>query len=151
VNIAINGLEPSEELINNILMNSTSPSHHEIEEHELFDTRRFERAKEFAREEEELIEEIAALRRKVPGSVAESTKRMYKDGVEGDEEQLRRREELVKEQGGAQMGLAALERQEVVESNWNRGIKGLERLMRTMPEMVARKERAERAEAVATG
>jgi kinetochor protein Mis14/NSL1 len=149
--MTINGLEPSEELINNILVNSTSPSHHEIEEHEPFNTRLFEKAKELARQEEELIEEIAVLRRKVPGSVTENTRRMYKDGVEGDEEEFRRRDELVKEQGGARMSLGALERQEGVENNWEKGIKGLERLMKTMPEMVARKERAERAEAVATG
>jgi kinetochor protein Mis14/NSL1 len=150
-NITINGLEPSEELINNILMNSTSPSHHEIEEHEPFNTRLFEKAKERAREEEELIEEIATLRRKIPHSVAETAKRIYKEGVEGDEEQLRRRAELAKEQEWAQMGLGSLERQEVVEASWNQGIKGLERLMKTMPEMVARKERAEMAEAVAAG
>ena len=71
-------------------MNSTSPAHHEIEEHEPFDTRRFEKAKTLAREEEELIEEIAALRRKVPGSVAENAKRTYKEGIESDDEQLRR-------------------------------------------------------------
>lgn len=132
-------------------MNSTSPAHHEIEEHEPFNTRLFEKAKERAREEEELIEAIAALRRKVPNSVAENTKKTYKEGIEGDEEQLRKREELVKEQGGAQMSLEALERQEGVEAIWDKGIKGLERLMKTMPEMVARKERAEKAEAVATG
>jgi len=91
------------------------------------------------------------LRRKVPSSIAESIKRNYKDGVEGDEEQLRTRQELVKEQGRAQIGLGALERQEGMEANWEKGIKGLERVMKTMPETVARKERAERAEAVATG
>jgi kinetochor protein Mis14/NSL1 len=132
-------------------VNSTSPAHHEIEEHEPFDTRRFEKAKEFAREEEELIEEIAALRRKIPASVAERTRTMYKEGVESDEEQLRRREEMVKEQGRPQMDLGVLERQQTVEINWETGIKALGKLMKTMPEMVARKERAERAEAVATG
>ncbi|PMD42506.1 hypothetical protein L207DRAFT_510720 [Hyaloscypha variabilis F] len=151
VNITINGLDPSEELINNILANSTSPLHHEIEEHEPFNAKLFEKAKERTREEEELIEEIAALRRKVPGSIAESTKRIYKEGVEGDEEQLRVRQVLAKEQGRLQISLGALERQEEMEANWEKGIKGLERLMKTMPEMVARKERAERAEAVATG
>ena len=150
-NITINGLEPSEALINNILLNSTSPSHYEIEEHEPFNTKLFEKAKDLARQEEELIEEIAALRRKIPGSVAENTKREYKEGIESDEEQLRRRGELVKEQTRAQMDLGAFERQDGVESNWEKGIKGLERLMKTMPEMVARKERAERAEAVAVG
>ncbi|KAE9369517.1 hypothetical protein N431DRAFT_307864, partial [Stipitochalara longipes BDJ] len=146
VNITINGLDPSEELISNILVNSTSPSHHEIEEHEPFNTRLFEKAKERTREEEELIEEIAALRRRVPVSIAESTKRIYKAGVESDEDQLRTMQELRKEQTGSQIGLGALERQDGMEANWEKGIKGLERLMKTMPEMVARKERAERAE-----
>lgn len=145
--MTINGLDPSQELINNILSNSTSASHHEIEEHEPFNTKVFERAKELAREEEELIEEIAALRRKVPGAVTENVKRRYKEGIENDEEALRRREERLKEGGQAQMGIGGLERQEGLEANWEKGVKGLERLMKTMPEEVARKERAERAEA----
>jgi kinetochor protein Mis14/NSL1 len=149
--MTINGLEPSQELIDNILVNSTSPLHHEIEEHEPFNTKMFERAKELARQEEELIEEIASLRRKIPGVVTENSKRVYKEGMEGDEEALRNREEWVRERESAQMGLTALERQEAVERNWEKGIKGLERLMRTMPEMVAKKERAERAEGVAAG
>jgi kinetochor protein Mis14/NSL1 len=149
--MTINGLEPSQELINNILANSISSSHHEIEEHEPFNTKLFERAKELAREEEELIEEIAALRRKIPRIVTENTKRGYKEGIEGDEEALKMREALLKEEGGAHMGLETLERQEGVESHWEKGVKGLERLMRTMPETVARKERAERAEGVAIG
>jgi kinetochor protein Mis14/NSL1 len=64
---------------------------------------------------------------------------------------LRRIEEQVKGQVGAQSDLGVLERQESMERNWDRGIKGLERLMKTIPEMVAKKERAERAEAVVTG
>jgi kinetochor protein Mis14/NSL1 len=149
--MTINGLEPSQELIDNILVNSISPLHHEIEEHELFNTKMFERAKELARQEEELIEEIAALRRKIPTVVTESARRVYKDGMEGDEEQLRRREEMMKERENPQLGLTALERQEAVERNWEKGVKGLERLMKTMPETVAKKERAERAEGVAVG
>jgi len=150
-NMTINGLEPSRELIDNILVNSTSPLHHEIEEHEPFNTKMFERAKELARQEEELIEEIAALRRKIPVVVMENARRVYKEGMEEDEEQLKRREELLKETRSAQMGLIALERQEAVEKNWENGIKGLERLMKTMPETVAKKERAERAEGAAVG
>jgi kinetochor protein Mis14/NSL1 len=148
--MTINGLEPSQELIDNILLNSTSASHQEIEEHEPFNTKLFERAKELAREEEELIEEIAALRRKIPRLVTENTKRVYKEGIEGDEEALKTRKELVKE-GGAPIDIEALERQDDVEKRWEVGVKGLERLMRTMPETVARKERAERVEGVAAG
>jgi len=150
-NMTINGLEPSQELIDNILVNSTSPLHHEIEEHEPFNTKMFERAKELARQEEELIDEIAALRRKIPGIVTENARGLYKEGMESDEEELRRREELAKGRGSAQMGLTALERQEAVERDWGKGVQGLGRLMKTMPETVAKKERAERAEGVAVG
>ena len=149
--MTINGMEPSQEMIDNILVNSTSAPHHEIEEHETFNTKLFEKAKELAREEEELIEEIAALRRRVPGEVAEHARKAYKEGIEGDDEALRRREELAKEESKAKMGLGALERQDGVEKNWEHGVKGLGRLMKTMPETVARKERAERAEGVAIG
>jgi len=91
------------------------------------------------------------LRRKVPSSIAENRKKTYKDGLEGDEEQLRTRQELARAHRRSQICLGPLERQEGVEANWEKGIKGLERVMKTMPETVARKERAERAEAVATG
>ena len=119
----------------------------EIEEHEPFNTKLFEKAKDLARQEEDLIEEIAALRRKMPGVVVEGVKRDYKEGVEGDEEVLRRVEDrdVVKEKGDV-VGIGKLLRQNSVEERWQKGIKGLEGLMRSMPEMVARKERAEKAE-----
>jgi kinetochor protein Mis14/NSL1 len=119
----------------------------EIEEHEPFNTKLFEKAKDLARQEEDLIEEIAALRRKMPGVVVEGVKRDYKEGVEGDEEVLRRVEDrdVVKEKGDV-VGIGKLQRQDNVEERWQKGIKGLEGLMRSMPEMVARKERAEKAE-----
>ncbi len=120
----------------------------EIEEHEPFNTKLFERAKDLARQEEDLIEEIAALRRKMPGVVTDNVKKDYKEGIETDERILRVVEEKVVqgERGTADMGIERLERQDQVEANWGKGVKGLEGLMRTLPETVARKEKAERAE-----
>jgi kinetochor protein Mis14/NSL1 len=119
----------------------------EIEEHEPFNTKLFEKAKDLARQEEDLIEEIAALRRKMPGVVVEGVKREYREGVEGDEKVLRKVEEGdVGGEKGDVVAIGKLLRQDEVEERWQRGVKGLEGLMRSMPEMVARKERAEKAE-----
>ncbi|KAH7369840.1 hypothetical protein BKA65DRAFT_6180 [Rhexocercosporidium sp. MPI-PUGE-AT-0058] len=139
-------MNPSPELLSSILSTTSTNPILEIEEHEPFNTKLFERAKDLARQEEDLIEEIAALRRKVPGAVAENVKREYKEGMEADEAVLARLEEQM-ERGHADLGVGRLERQEDVERGWERGVKGLESLMRTMPETVARKERAEKAEA----
>lgn len=118
----------------------------EIEEHEAFDPRLWERAKVLARQEEDLTEEIAALRRKVPGVAAERVKGTWRD-VEEDEEEVRKREEKARmERSGEGLGIFELERQKEVEESWKRGVEGLGKLKRSMPEMVAKKERAERAE-----
>jgi kinetochor protein Mis14/NSL1 len=141
-------MDPSADLLRSVLSTASRDAIREtaIEEHEPFDTKLFERAKDLARQEEDLIEEIAALRRKVPGAVAEKVKREYKEGLEGDERVLARLEER-REMGCADLGVRRLERQEEVERGWETGVKGLEGLMETMPETVARKERAEKAEA----
>ncbi len=148
-NITINGLNPSPDLLASMVDSKSTNPTLEIEEHEPFNTKLFERAKDLARQEEDLIEEIAALRRKLPHRVAENVKKEYKEGMESDEGVLRRLEEDVvrKERGQADLGVGALERQEDVERAWERGVKGLEGLMKTLPETVARKERAENAEA----
>ena len=145
-NITINGLPPSRDLIKSMLTASeTTPS---IEQHEPFDPRLWERAKELARQEEDLVEEIAALRRKMPGVAVERVRNGFKEGLEADEKVLRERLEAAGEKDGgkAALGVGKLERQEDVERAWERGVVGLGRLKRTMPEMVARKEKAERVE-----
>lgn len=146
-NITINGLEPSPEYLNSMLTNTTIEGR-SVEEHEPFNSKLWEKAKTLARQEEDLIEEIAALRRKMPGVAVESLQRNYKEETEKDETELRRIAEIVKERetGEAKLGIGELGRQAEVEGNWTKGIDGLGRLKRTMPEMVAKKERAERAE-----
>jgi len=121
----------------------------EVEEWEAFDVRKWERAKELARMEEDLVEEIAALRKGVPTSVVESVKSNYKSGVEGDEAELARRDAVREED--VDIGVRELERQEQTEKGWKRGVEGLGRLKRTMPEMVAKAERAREAERYVVG
>ncbi|EKD15069.1 uncharacterized protein L3040_003730 [Drepanopeziza brunnea f. sp. 'multigermtubi'] len=146
-NITINGLDPSEDLLKSMLSNTSTNPTLEIEEHEPFNAKLFERAKDLARQEEDLIEEIASLRRKVPAQVAQTINKEYKEGIEADEGVLNALEEGVQaEEKQADLGVGKLERQEGVERGWGKGVKGLEGLMRTLPETLARKEKAERAE-----
>ena len=130
------------------MLSSTATESRSIEEHEPFNPKLWERAKGLASQEEDLIEEIAALRRKIPGVAVEGLKKEYKEGTEKDEAELSWRAGAVKEReaGGAELGVRELERQREVEGNWKKGVDGLGRLKRSMPEMVAKKERAERAE-----
>ncbi|KAG9237859.1 hypothetical protein BJ875DRAFT_114193 [Amylocarpus encephaloides] len=156
-NITINGLSPDRQLIKSTLSSTTSSSSGVIEEHEPFNHKLFEKAKDNARQEEDLIEEIAALRRKVPTAVVEKTKKKFKDETEADDEALGvvvgRMEEAESEAriGGTVLGVGSLERQEGVERNWSGGVKGLERVMDTLPEVVARCQRAGKAEEYVNG
>jgi len=141
--ITINGMPPSEEMLEEMLTNNGEER--SVEEFENFDPRLWERAKELARQEEEMVEEIAALRRKVPGVAVEQVRKGEK-GPEMDEEMLR---SWVEKRRGddASMGILPLERQEDVERDWAKGLQGLKRLKKGLPEMAAKKERAETAEA----
>lgn len=140
-------------------MLTSSETTRSIEQHEAFNPRLWERAKELARQEEDLIEEIAALRRKMPGVAVAGVRSGFKEGVEADEKALRERlegaaaatasaavEEGASGTGTGTLGVGRLERQEDVERTWERGVEGLGRLKRTIPEMVAKKEKAERVE-----
>lgn len=125
-----------------------SETTHSIEQHEPFNPRLWEKAKELARQEEDLIEEIAALRRKMPSIAVERAKNEFKEGIESDEKILKENLDAAGEKEGYKVdfGVGKLERQEDVEKAWERGVEGLGRLKKTMPEMVAKKEKAERVE-----
>lgn len=119
-----------------------------IEQHEPFNPRLWERAKELARQEEDLVEEIAALRRKMPEVAVARAKSGFKEGVEADEKILKERLQAVQERDNKKpdLGVERLERQGDVEKAWDRAVDGLGKLKRTMPEMVAKKENAQRVE-----
>jgi kinetochor protein Mis14/NSL1 len=137
-------LPPTPEIVKAMLSNSTY-GNASIEEHEPFDPRLWEKAKELARQEEDLIEEIATLRRKMPSVAVESVKSVYKESMEDDERMLNGVAERVKEERG-DLGLGELARREDVEAGWRRGIRGLEGLKGSLPEYVAKAERAAKAE-----
>lgn len=141
-NITINGLAPETAVVEQMLIEERGER--SVEEHEPFDSKLWERAKELARQEEEMIEEIAGLRRKVPGVVVEGFRKGEKVD---DEENLGKWAEGVKREDKGNLGISALERQEMVEKDWRKGVEGLGRLKTGLPEMAAKKERAEKAEA----
>ena len=138
-------------MIDSMLSNPKSTS--SIEEHEPFDPRLWEKAKDAAREEEDLIEEIATLRRKMPGIAVENAKGAWKEGLEDDEQTLQGAVERIRQrdagdgiQEGGGMGVQRLDRIHDVESAWRRGITGLEGLKGNLSECVAKAERALRVE-----
>jgi kinetochor protein Mis14/NSL1 len=96
------------------------------------------------RKEEDLLEEIAALKREVPQQAAANWREALKSGIEMDEEALRKaaRTEDAK---GVWLDVQPLERQEEVERTWTKGVEGLERLKKDMPGKTAKMERAKRA------
>ncbi|TVY31927.1 hypothetical protein LSUB1_G007924, partial [Lachnellula subtilissima] len=124
--ITLNGLTPDPEILQKTDINTQGVE----EEYEPFNAKLFSRAKDLARQEEDLIEEIAALRRTVPGKVVEATKKGYREGVEADEEAVRGVEERVR--GGVVkgdvVGVRALDRQGDVEAGWKEGVEGLQRV-----------------------
>jgi kinetochor protein Mis14/NSL1 len=115
------------------------------EEYEPYDTRLHERATTLKRQEAELVEEIAMLRRSVPAKVVEARKRGFVD-VEKDESVIKSIEEKI--EGGEGVTLEGLdkERQETLERSLGVAIGSVAGLTRTLPEVVAKKERAEEVE-----
>ena len=141
-NITINGMAPEPSMLEKMLLEEGSEQ--SVEEHEPFNAKLWERAKELARQEEEMIEEIASLRRSMPGIAVEGARKGEKVD---DEETLGRWVEGVKKNDSGELGITGLDRQEQVEKDWSKGVEGLGRMKRGLPEMAARKERAEKVEA----
>lgn len=66
----------------------------EVVQYEAFDARRRARVEELAREEEDLMREIAALKRRVPAAAAKGFADGFWQGVRADEEALGRAREV---------------------------------------------------------
>ncbi len=146
-NITINGLDITPDLLHSILTSQSTEL--EIEEHEPFDSRLHERAKALQQEENDLIEEIARLKRSVPSAAVEGVKKSFR-GVEEDEEVLGRvngkAAERLRGEEKIDGKVGRIERQEAVERAFREGVKGVQGLKWTLPELVAKKERAEEVE-----
>ncbi|TLD29047.1 hypothetical protein PspLS_03362 [Pyricularia sp. CBS 133598] len=135
--------------------------------YEPFDARLRDRIPDLLREEEDLLREIAALKRRVPAQAAARVGDALKSGVAADEAALAAAKERVGDvdrdlrakgrkrmldnlEGGVDEASAApaigvLQRNDEVADSFGTAVEGLGRLKRDMPATVARMERARAA------
>lgn len=148
--------------------NSTSAANQEDENvvYEPFDARLRDSIPDLLREEEDLLREIAALKRRVPAQAAARVGDALRAGVAADEAALATARERVAdvdrdlkakgrkrmldhlEASSAEDGAAAagvLQRNDDVAGSFEAAVEGLARLKRDMPATVARMERARAA------
>lgn len=125
---------------------SSSSADQPEEVYEPFDARKRARVEDLTREEEDLLRDIAALKKTVPQAAAAAWAEAARASVADDESALAAANERASSGGGqgkvlADLG-APLERQDDVEESYGDAVKGLGRLKREMPAVVARMERA---------
>ena len=117
--------------------------------YEPFDPRRRQRIDALVREEEDLLSEIAALKRSAPRQAAARWDHAARAGLAGDAAALqgaRQAARVSAEEEATAAGVAAevrpLERQADVEAAFRSAVEGLEDLKRDLPATAARMERA---------
>ncbi|KAI1348991.1 hypothetical protein F5Y01DRAFT_290532 [Xylaria sp. FL0043] len=159
-NLTINGLpvDASQFLsdASSSLANSTEPE----EVFEPFDARKRARVEALTAEEEDLLRDIAHLKKSVPGAVAGAWAEASRKGIKEDEEALEKANTLTTTQFGKSpegangeraagigsgLAISPLERQDDVENSFGNAVRGLGRLKKEMPAVVARMERARKA------
>jgi kinetochor protein Mis14/NSL1 len=136
-NLSINGLPISSA---EYLSKSTS-----AESYEPFDGRKRQRVADLITQEEKLLEEVAALKRSVPGAAASEQAATVREGIRRDEEmfELRKTQVAAEAVGGVgRLQVDRLERQDGVEAGFKTAVEALGRLKRDMPSIVAKMERA---------
>lgn len=136
-----------------------------------FDARKRARVEELTREEEDLLRDIAHLKKTVPGAAATAWVTGMQAGIKADEEALealkaadeqaqaqaqaaaanedetqqqQKKRKRKQKDGTEEVGLRVegLERQAEVERRYGEAVAGLERLKKEMPSIVAKMERA---------
>ncbi|KAI0015826.1 hypothetical protein F4780DRAFT_785883 [Xylariomycetidae sp. FL0641] len=145
-NLSINGLPVDPSHLDGTAGGSQDPTQPD-EVFAPFDARKKARFEELAREEEDLLRDLARLKRGVPGAAARAWADAARRGVRADEDALaaalaRARASL---HDGLLSGAGPLERQPDVEDAHAAAVRGLGRLKAEMPAVVARMERARRA------
>ncbi|KAI1385529.1 uncharacterized protein F4822DRAFT_445486 [Hypoxylon trugodes] len=153
-NLSINGLPVDAQHF--LSGNSTSSDPLQPEEvYEPFDARKRARVEDLTREEEDLLRDIAALKKSVPQTAASAWADAARKSVVEDEQALAAVNERINagssgqgvENEGTLLGDVGkgLERQGDVEESYEDAIRGLGKLKREMPSVVARMERARSA------
>ncbi|KAK3941342.1 hypothetical protein QBC46DRAFT_382961 [Diplogelasinospora grovesii] len=150
-NLTINGLPV--DLGHYFSPNGQPPTQAQIEEvveYEPFDARKRQRVEELAREEEDLLRSIAALKRKVPKNTATTWAEATKKGIQEDEDALQKAKQKITppppiqidDGGSGLLGIKELDRQQDMEASFKQTVETLGKLKRDMPSTVAKMERA---------
>lgn len=131
--------------------NTIQSTPEEVIQFEPFDARKRARVEELAREEEDLMREIASLKKTVPAATAKQYAETFWAGLQEDQEGFEAAKASVgEEQGGEEKkkqrvlleGLGQVERREDIEKGYRGVVETLGRLKREMPATVAKMERA---------
>ncbi|EXF76507.1 hypothetical protein CFIO01_06431 [Colletotrichum fioriniae PJ7] len=141
-NLSINGMDTDPATF----LSNTSPSDEPEEAYEPWDARLRQRVEDLAREEEDLLNEIAALKKSVPGAIAAATTNDFKAAAAADEAAFeaakKAKEDEAREMEGQVLPLETMERRAEVKEAFGGAVGGLGRLKKTMPATVAKMERA---------
>ncbi|CAK7272528.1 hypothetical protein SEPCBS57363_005176 [Sporothrix epigloea] len=118
-----------------------------IEETEPFDTRKRQRVEDLSREEEDLLRDIALLKRRVPAAAVRAREQALSGQLAADEAAAAALEEVLQQQKAADEAPEAeaeANSQETTSSaaSFSEAVAGLGRLKQAMPATVARMERA---------
>ncbi|KAK7954083.1 hypothetical protein PG996_014969 [Apiospora saccharicola] len=172
-NLSINGMpvDPSQLSSNSTYSSSGNPAEPEVV-YTPFDARKRARVEELTREEEDLLRDIAHLKKTVPGAAATAWVTGVQAGIKADEEALealksadeqaqaeaqaaatatgdekqqqQKKRKRKQKDGTEEVGLRVegLERQAEVERQYGEAVAGLQRLKKEMPSIVAKMERA---------
>lgn len=152
-NLSINGLDITSSHLSTLLDTTTTTTSTQplptTTTYEPFDARKRQRIDALTREEEDLLSEIASLKRAAPRHAAQRLEHTLRASVAADgaalkgaREAARTSAEAEAEEAGAVGGVKALERQGEVEAAFKRAVEGLEGLKRELPVAAARMERA---------
>lgn len=152
-NLSINGLPV--DAAQYLSGNGTSDPQQPEEVYEPFDARKRARVEELTREEEDLLRDIAQLKKTVPQAAAAAWAESARRSVADDERALaaandRSVSAAAAGDGGNTQKLLGdvgkqLDRQDEVEESYGDAVRGLDRLKRETPAVVARMERAKSA------
>lgn len=173
-NLSINGFDLDAKTFPAVYLaspnnNTTNVAPEEIIQYEPFDARKRARVEELAREEEDLMREIAKLKKTVPAATARQYAETFWSGLQSDKEAFEAAaakvstseeaeevgEEEEEEEGNQKKttkkkskkkdllaGLGQVERRDDVEKGYRGVVDTLGRLKREMPATVAKMERA---------
>ncbi|KAI6780749.1 uncharacterized protein J7T54_001057 [Emericellopsis cladophorae] len=118
------------------------------EAYEPFDTRKRQRVADLITQEEKLLEDVASLKRAVPGKAAAEHAQMLREALRRDDEMVGAMAATHQESANETItldGTARLDRQETVEGEFKDAVEALGRLKRDMSTVVAKMERARQA------